>query len=244
MQIHIEITLTIYDMALELKKAPQANLNNKRGLFFSIGLSVSLLMALSAFEWRQHQKPIVDIQGSGTTNFEELVEVPATEIPPPPPEVIVQQPRLVAVPDEQEIKEELKFTIDIEVTEETRIQQVEVVEQPKVEAEISDEIFTVVEVTAEPKGGRAAFYKYVAESIQYPVQARRMGIHGRVFVEFIVNKDGTLTDVVAVKGIGAGCDEEAVRIVKNSPPWNPGRQRGHPVKQRMVVPITFMLYER
>ncbi|MBN8653644.1 MAG: energy transducer TonB [Cytophagales bacterium] len=230
-------------MAQELKKTASANLNNKRTLFFSIGLAVSLLIVLSAFEWRQQNKPIVDLEGSGSATFDELIEVPATEIPPPP-EVIIQQPRLVAVPNEQEIKEDLKFTIDIEVTEESRVQQVEVIEQPKVEEEKSDEVFTIVEVTAEPKGGLPAFYKYVAENIQYPVQAKRMGIQGRVFVEFVVNKDGSLTNVIAVKGIGAGCDEEAVRIVKNAPAWNPGRQRGHAVKQRMVVPITFKLYER
>ncbi|MCW5911356.1 MAG: energy transducer TonB [Cyclobacteriaceae bacterium] len=231
-------------MALELKKAAHADLANKQGLFFSIGLSVSLLATLGVFEWRQYEAPVVEIAGSGTTLFEELLEVPATEIPPPPPEVVIQQPRLVAVPDEQELKDELKFKIDIEVTEETRVQKAEIVEPPKVEEEKVDEIFTIVEVNAQPKGGLPAFYKYVAENIQYPVQAKRMGIQGRVFVEFVVNKDGTLTDVVAVKGIGAGCDEEAVRIVRNSPPWNPGRQRGHPVKQRMVVPITFKLAER
>ncbi|MBX2899247.1 MAG: energy transducer TonB [Cyclobacteriaceae bacterium] len=230
-------------MALELKKSPRASLSDKRGLFFSVGLAVSLLLALSAFEWKQFEKPILEISSVTTNSFEEIVEVPATEIPPPP-EVIVQQPRLVAVPDEQEIKQELKFTFDMEVTEETRVQQVEAIEQPKVEDEKADEIFTVVEVSAEPKGGRAAFYKYVGENIQYPAQARRMGIQGRVFVEFVVNKDGALTDVVVVKGIGAGCDEEALRIVKNAPAWNPGRQRGHAVKQRMVIPITFMLADR
>ncbi|MBN8576384.1 MAG: energy transducer TonB [Cytophagales bacterium] len=230
-------------MALELKKSPRASLSDKRGLFFSVGLAVSLLLALSAFEWKQFEKPILEISSVTTNSFEEIVEVPATEIPPPP-EVIVQQPRLVAVPDEQEIKQELKFTFDMEVTEETRVQQVEAIEQPKVEDEKADEIFTVVEVSAEPKGGRAAFYKYVGENIQYPAQARRMGIQGRVFVEFVVNKDGALTDVVVVKGIGAGCDEEALRIVKNAPAWNPGRQRGRAVKQRMVIPITFMLADR
>ncbi len=68
-----------------------------------------------------------------------------------------------------------------------------------------------------------------------------MGIEGKVFVEFVVDKDGSLTQFIVVKGIGAGCDEEAVRIIQNSPPWSPGKQRGKPVKQRMVLPIFFTL---
>jgi protein TonB len=68
-----------------------------------------------------------------------------------------------------------------------------------------------------------------------------MGTEGKVFVQFVINKDGSISDVVAIKGIGAGCDEEAVRIIQSSPQWTPGKQRGKPVKQRMVLPITFKL---
>ncbi|MGB3618259.1 MAG: energy transducer TonB, partial [Catalinimonas sp.] len=74
-----------------------------------------------------------------------------------------------------------------------------------------------------------------------PEQARRMGVEGRVFVQFVVERDGTLTDVQAVKGIGAGCDEEAIRAVKESPKWKPGKQRGRPVRVRMVMPIVFKM---
>jgi protein TonB len=68
-----------------------------------------------------------------------------------------------------------------------------------------------------------------------------MGIEGKVFVEFVINRDGSVTEVRAIKGIGAGCDEEAVRVIQNSPKWNPGKQRGKPVRQRMVLPVTFRL---
>ena len=77
--------------------------------------------------------------------------------------------------------------------------------------------------------------------MKYPNQARRMGIEGRVFVQFVVDKDGQLTEIKAVKGIGAGCDEEAVRVLKSAPKWKPGKQRGRPVKVRMILPITFKL---
>jgi protein TonB len=98
-----------------------------------------------------------------------------------------------------------------------------------------------VEETAMPQGGMQAFYEYVGKKLKYPTQARRMGIEGKVFVEFVINRDGTILDVKAIKGIGAGCDEEAVRVIQSAPSWKPGKQRGKPVRQRMVLPITFKL---
>ena len=77
--------------------------------------------------------------------------------------------------------------------------------------------------------------------MKYPAQARRMGIEGRVFVEFIINKDGSLTEIKFIKGIGAGCDEEAVRVIQSAPAWNPAKQRGKAVKQRYTLPIIFKL---
>jgi protein TonB len=226
-------------MALEIKKTAQADLDNKEVFFFSISLFITLSLILFAFEWKQYDKPIVELISRSTNTFEEVMDVPATEIPPTP-EIVVQQPRLVEVPDEQEIKEEIKFVFDIEVTEETKMQVVEVIEAPKVE-EHTDEIFSIVEFSAAPKEGLAAFYQNIAENIKYPAMARRMRVEGKVFVEFVIGKDGQITDVIVIKGIGAGCDEEAVRIIQSSPPWNPGRQRGKPVKQRMVLPIIFKL---
>jgi TonB family protein len=106
---------------------------------------------------------------------------------------------------------------------------------------LEGEIFTVVEAQPEFEGGADAFYKYIMNEIRYPLQARRMGIEGRVDVEFVVGKDGILSDVKAIKGIGAGCDEEAVRVLQNAPAFKPGTQNGKPVFVRMVVPIVFKL---
>lgn len=227
-------------MALEIKKTEHADLDKKEVFFFSISLFITLVMVLGAFEYKQYDKPVMELVSRNTNTFEEMLDVPATEIPPTP-EVIVQQPQLVEVPDEQEIEEEVKFVFDVEVTEDTKIQAVEVIEAPKIVEEETEQIFTIVEVSAEPKDGLAAFYQSMAEQIKYPAQARRMRVEGKVFVEFVIGKDGKITEVKAVKGIGAGCDEEAVRIIQNSPPWNPGRQRGKPVRQRMVLPIIFKL---
>ena len=138
-----------------------------------------------------------------------------------------------------EIEEEIEIDLDVEMTEETVIEEVVFEEAP--EEEEADEIFSIVEDQPAPSGGLPAFYKYVQSKLKYPAQARRMGIEGKVFVQFVVDKDGTLTEVQAVKGIGAGCDEEAVRVIKGAPKWKPGKQRGRAVKVRMILPITFKL---
>jgi protein TonB len=223
---------------MELKKNPKADLNRKSSFFFSIGLLLTMSLVLAAFEWRQYEAKIADLVQRNADVFEETIEVPPTDIPPPPPPS-VQAPVIVEVPDEEEIEEEIQVNLDIEVSQDTKVEDIVVkAEEPKEE---TDEIFTIVEESAAPKGGMAAFYKYVGDKMKYPPQARRMGIDGKVFVEFVINKDGTITDVKAVKGIGAGCDEEAVRVVQSAPSWTPGKQRGKPVKQRMVLPITFKL---
>ncbi|MBY0435357.1 MAG: energy transducer TonB [Cyclobacteriaceae bacterium] len=223
---------------MELKKTEQADLTRKSGFFFSIGLLVTMALVVMAFEWKQYDESIANLTGKSTDSFEETMEVPPTDIPPPPAPT-VQQPQVVEVPDEEEIKEDIKVNLDVEVTEDTKVEEIVVqAEEPKEE---TDEIFTVVEESAAPKGGMQAFYKYVGEKIKYPAQARRMGIEGRVFVEFVIQKDGSLSDVRAIKGIGAGCDEEAVRIVQSAPAWTPGKQRGKPVKQRYTLPIIFKL---
>jgi protein TonB len=223
---------------MEAKKTEKADLTKKSGLFFSIGLVFTLLVTERAFDHKTYDEKVDLLAGKSTNTFEEMIEVPPTE-QPPPPEPVIQQPQIVEVPDEEEIKEDLNINLDVEVTEDTKVEAVQVVaEEPKEEVE---EIFTVVEETATPKGGMSAFYKFVGEKIKYPAQARRMGVEGKVFVQFVIGKDGSISDVKVIKGIGAGCDEEAIRIVQSSPAWNPGKQRGKPVKQRYTLPIQFKL---
>ena len=104
-----------------------------------------------------------------------------------------------------------------------------------------DEVFTIVEQQPVPQGGMESFFKHIAETMSYPESARKMGIQGKVFVKFVVNEYGEITQVEAVKGIGGGCDEAAVEAVKSSEPWLPGKQKGEAVKVRMVVPVNFKL---
>jgi len=224
---------------MEPKKSEKADLTRKTFLFFNIGLIVSLLLAILAFTYKVEDANEGVDAANNQTVVEEIMEVPPTEqLPPPPPKI--EQPQIVEVPDEEEIEEEIEIDMDTEtdVTETKEVVIAPVVEEEK---EDPNTIFTVVEETAAPIGGMSAFYEYVAKKIKYPAQAKRMGIEGKVFVEFVIEKDGTITDVKAIKGIGGGCDQEAERILAAAPKWKPGKQRGKPVRQKMVLPINFKL---
>ena len=101
--------------------------------------------------------------------------------------------------------------------------------------------YTAVDEQPTPGQGMQEFYNYIKQNLKYPAQARRMGIEGRVFVQFVVNTDGSIAEVKTLKGIGAGCDLEAERVMKEAAAWNPGRHEGQPVKVRMVLPISYRL---
>jgi TonB family protein len=105
----------------------------------------------------------------------------------------------------------------------------------------ADGIFTVVDNQPAPEGGIKEFYQHIVKNLKYPAQARKAGIEGKVFIQFVVNEYGELTEFKSLKGIGHGCDEEAIRVLQNAEAWNPGTTNGKPVKVRMVLPITFKL---
>jgi protein TonB len=143
------------------------------------------------------------------------------------------------VEDDVEVEEDLE--IDIEADETTEIEEYVPIEVEEEEMEEEAQIFMVVESMPEPPGGIAAFYGYLNENIKYPQMAKESGIQGTVYVTFVVEKNGSITDVRVLRGIGGGCDEEAVRVVKNSPKWSPGKQRGKPVRVQYNLPVKFIL---
>lgn len=112
---------------------------------------------------------------------------------------------------------------------------------PQRRDDYSGEIYMIVEEQAMPKGGMRQFYKYIANNLKYPPQAKRMGVEGRVYAQFIVEKDGYITDIKILKGIGSGCDEEAVRLLKNAAPWIPAKNYGRLVRVRRSIPVTFKI---
>ncbi|SMD32221.1 protein TonB [Reichenbachiella faecimaris] len=224
-------------------KRNRRNLQSSRStMYFFIGLSIALAVVIVAFEWKFQDDAMVAELVLGDAEWEEIQDIPLTnQPPPPPPSQQIQQPNIIEVPDE-EILEEIEVNMDVEATEDMVVEEVEFTME--IEEEVAEEIFIVVEEKPEPIGGVKSFYQYVADHIKYPEEARRNHVEGRVYVQFVVNSEGKISDVVTIKGIGRGCDEEAVRIVEQAPDWNPGKQRGKPVSVRMVLPITFKLYNR
>lgn len=180
--------------------------------------------------------------------------------PPPPPEPPkpkvdqVKFPPPVVKPD-IEVKEKPPTVKELEVADpgqknlkgdknaEVNIDEPVGTSEAKVTEEDPNKIFTSVEKIPEFPGGIEAFYKYLGKSIKYPSVARENGTQGRVIVSFVCERDGSLTDIKVARGIGDGCDEEAVRVLRASPRWKPGIQNGRPVRVAYSVPISFTLAE-
>lgn len=223
---------------MEPKKNKNADVHQLRGMLFSLSLTVTLGLVITAFEWKSTgDSNTVDLTKYDMVT-DELLEIPPTEQPPPPPPQAIV-PKIVEVPDEEEIIEDIDVLIDVEMKATSEAIKVAPVEA--IEKEESDEIFMIVEEQPQFPGGTGEFMKFVVANMRYPRQARSMGVEGKVFIKAVVGKDGKLTDLEVMKGIGAGCDEEALRVVSQSPPWKPGRQRGREVRTRIVIPLVFKL---
>lgn len=233
----LECSYTPQGLKMEAKKNPAADIHTKRGLLFSLSLVIVLALVISAFEWRSESNSSDLLRDSDYTN-ETMLDIPVTDQTlPPPPNPTVN--KVVEVPDEEEIREDIKVAIDLEMQEEvSELPEIKVVEQ---EVEETDEIFTVVEQRAEFPGGNKEFAQFLINNMKYPGQARRLEVQGKVFVRMIVDKNGVISNAQVIKGIGAGCDEEALRVIAISPPWQPARQRGRAVKSVIVVPLVFTL---
>jgi protein TonB len=135
------------------------------------------------------------------------------------------------------------ISIDAEADENTQVEEYKAPVMKQVEEEEVEEqqIFMVVENAPAFPGGDGARMKFLQDNIKYPQMARESGIQGTVYVTFVVERNGNVTDVKILRGIGGGCDEEAVRVVQNMPKWEPGKQRGKPVRVQFNMPIKFTL---
>jgi periplasmic protein TonB len=218
---------------MEKRKNPEKDLRSKSGLFFQIGLLITMMLCVSAFEYRTHDMIMEPIVLTGSEIDVILPPITIQDPPPPPPKPKII--KIVEVPNKEPLEEE-PF---IELVIPTDITIPEVIEEPPVE--IVPEIHIVVEEMPLPVGGYESFFNFVRKNLKYPAQARRMGIEGKVLVQFVVDESGNLTNIEILRGIGAGCDEEVLRIMNEAPRWNPGKQRGVPVRVKTVMPIDFRL---
>lgn len=227
---------------MELKKSPKADLENKRNIFIQLGLVLSLGLCLLAFEWTTK---VGEASSLGTMAEQEVEDeiIPITrqeEVkppPPPPPPKVVEV--LTIVDDDTEIEDQLEIE-DTEADEETVIDVAPVIESDAEEEE-EGQVFFIVEEMPEFPGGELALRRFIANAIKYPVIAQENGIQGKVYVNFVVDKDGSVTQARIARGVDTSLDKEALRVVNNLPKWKPGKQRGKSVKVSYTVPINFVL---
>lgn len=227
---------------MELKKSPKADLEDKKGLFLEVGLVVALVLALVAFNIKSYDVEAVEItQRIAVNEIEDVIIQTAEDTPPPPePEVPEVATELVVVENDAEVTHELGIVDmgDNANKAQEEFVPVEIEEEVVVEEE---EIFQVVEDQPEFPGGLEALYKYLGESIKYPQLAKENNIEGKVYVTFVVEKDGSIANPRILRDIGGGCGQEAIRVVKAMPKWKAGKQRGKNVRVQFNLPVSFKL---
>lgn len=230
---------------MEAKKSEKANLEKTKTVFLEAGLILALAVVILAFEWKTYDKTDDVVQVTQEVAQMEEMVIQTKQDEPEPPEQEVEQQQTTEfdiVDDDVELKNE--FSIDNFSNTENGdifVPQVEIKQEVDIEDDSERVIFTVVENSSEFPGGMAALSKFLSENLKYPPQAKETGTQGKVFVTFVVEKDGSITDVKVLRDIGSGCGEEAVRVVKMMPKWKPAKQRGKAVRQQFNLPVTFQL---
>jgi len=225
---------------MQIKKSKKASLEDKKFTYVLIGFVFVLSICFVALEWTEQEVTKYDVTDTEFF-FEEEIEIQQTSQetpPPPPPPEVKNVEELIVVEDEKEVE---SVEIQTEDTEEEIIIQapVEMVE----EEEPEEVIFVVVETMPEFPGGNAALFKFLSDNMKYPVIAQENGIQGTVVCQFVVNKDGSIVDVEAVRNTSGdpSLEKEAIRVIKAMPKWSPGKQRGKAVRVKYTVPVRFRL---
>lgn len=213
------------------RKHTRADLRKYYVLFFEIGLIAVLLIFVMAMkvDFKAEKKTITFTDRQEVFKMEEVIQTKQIERPPPPP----RPPVPVAVPNDEIIEEEI-LEINAELDFDQKMELPPPPEEPAEEEE--EDFFVAVEQMPELIGGLTK----LQSSIRYPELARKAGIEGRVIVQFIVTENGTVENPRVIRGIGGGCDEEALRAVKEAK-FEPGRQRGIPVRVQYSLPVIFRL---
>ena len=224
---------------MEQKKTKRANVERQAGFtgnFFLVGLVVSIAAVIITFQWRSYdetqQKMTSDIKVPEEEQIAEVTKQKKKKPKPPAP------PEIEVVEDDVDVEDD-----------QPEVQSADMVEDMSVDlpsgggekTEKEDEIFVAVEDQPQFPGGKSELFRYLRNTINYPRSAKEAGIEGTVIVNFVVNKDGSITDVQVQRGVTEKLNQEAKRVVRDMPDWNPGKQRGKPVRVRYRVPIRFSL---
>ncbi len=226
----------------EVKKSSKANLESHRGTFLLMGVVLGVAAMFFAFEWSTETVKMDEEIVVQDVLAEEEIEITRRDAtpPPPPPPPEPETPEIIEV-----VEEEVETRFDINVEDDQTQRQVQTYvppppPKPKQE-EVTEEIFVVVEEQPEYPGGQTAMMRFLSDNIRYPVIAQENGIQGRVICNFVVERDGSITDVQVVRGVDPSLDREAVRVIQQMPRWKPGKQRGQAVRVRFTLPVVFRL---
>ena len=226
---------------MEAKKSKKATIENQRGSWLLMGLVVALAFMFVSFEWTQHDVRVAALSSDDESIFvTELVPItfPDEKLePPPPPENKIVE-ILEIVKNDIEVADKVS-TVGEDMDATHKIVWI----PPVVETEVVDEdvIVDVAEIMPEFPGGTAALMKYLGTNIKYPTISQEMGSAGRVIVQFVVDKDGSISNPEVVRGVDAYLDKEAIRVISSMPKWRPGVQNGKKVRVKYTVPVVFRL---
>lgn len=225
---------------MEKKKTPKADLESKRPIFLSIGMVLALSFVLLAFSWKT---PVRETIKFDDVNWDvpDDITIPLTpaekkEIAPPP--LIV--PEFVLVDNNMDIPDPDLDPFDSEITAEG-IDVKNMVSNRKEEITEDETIYQFTDEMPEFPGGMNALLHFISQAVHYPVVAAENGIQGKVFVNFVINKDGRVSDAKILRGVDPALNKEALRVVNSLPRWSPGRQSGKAVRVAFNVPINFVL---
>lgn len=218
-------------------KKSKADLKKYYTVFLEFGMILSLLifLGITQIPLQNNSGDVALTEDQETVKMEKVEQTIQEDKPPPPP----RPPVPVQVPNDEVLEGEVPdIDAELNLNEEIEVPSQPPAEETEEEEEEEENFFVVVEQMPELKGGLQS----LQEKIQYPDMARKAGIEGRVVIQFIVNEQGQVENPKVVRGIGGGCDKEALRVVKKAN-FEPGRQRGEPVRVQYSLPIVFRLQD-
>ncbi len=225
---------------MDLKKSPNASLEDKKFLYLLIGFVMVLSLFYIGLEWTKSEVTVYDVTDTAGL-VEEQIEIiqTAPELPPPPPP---PAPEIVEILNVVENDVEVaEVEINTEDDKDKGVTVVAPVTTGPIVEEEDNVVFQVVETMPSFPNGDAALMRYLSDNVKYPVVAQENGIQGRVICQFVVNRDGSIVDVEVVRSVDPSLDREAIRVIKSMPNWTPGKQRGKAVRVKYTLPVNFKL---
>ena len=225
---------------MESKKSFRANLEKGKIISFMMGAILALAILFTGFEWGANDiKYDLSARNDPFKGVVEPVVIAPPEIIEPPKPEVISPDALVLVDDKKEVDPIFITPSEFLPGESQPVYKPIVVEKP--EEPVIEEIIFIAEIMPEFPGGEKALLRWLAENVKYPAVAAENGINGLVACSFVVNTDGTISDVQVIRSIDPLLDKEAVRVIGLMPKWSPGVQQGKNVRVRYTIPVRFKL---